>query len=113
CTGSGCNTAAGGITAGGTAELSDISFLGNRIHDVGCHDDHDYRNSVYPCPWVKTPPRASRISTSGTNYTLTEWPGSFSPGTDIYANGQIRRVLTLVHSGNNWSGRLDEAFVPD
>jgi len=114
CTGHGCNAAEGGVTAtGGTADLRDISFLGNRIHDVGCHDERDYKESAHPCGWIKNSPKGSRISTSGTTYMLTEWPGSFNPGTDIIANGQVRKILTLVRIGSQWTGRLDEPFVPD
>jgi hypothetical protein len=114
CTGRGCNAPEGGITATGkTDELSSVSFLGNRIHDVGCHDGPDYQNSAHPCAWIKNAPKGSRLSTSGKTYMLTEWPGSFSPGTDVMANGQVRKILALVRSGNQWTGRLDEPFVPD
>jgi len=111
CSGAGCNAPTGGVIAGaGMAEFSDVKFYGNRIHDIGCHDDADYRKSAHPCAWIKTGPQGFQISTSGTAFTLSRWPGSFSPGTDILANGQIRKVVALP-TGTN--GRLDAAFSPD
>jgi hypothetical protein len=111
CTGSGCNAPTGGVaTTAWSGDFSDISFLGNRIHDVGCHDDRDYQKSAHPCAWTKNPPAGSRISTSGASLTLTVTPSGFSPGVDILANGEVRKLRALT---GHTMGTLDAPFSRD
>ena len=110
CTGSYCYGYDAGLLVGGPgATTTGITILGNRVHDVGCGEDSDYHSSVHPCNWF--PVARITMSTSGSTWRITQWPGSFGPGYVIEANGELRRIDSC-DSGCR-SGKLDAAFSKD
>jgi hypothetical protein len=110
CNGPHCYGPAGGLIVGGPGvPTSNITVLGSRFHDIGCHEHPDYNFSDHPCVWVPT--AASTISTSGKEWNVTIPVGSFGAGDVIEANGQLRRVLTC--DAGCRSGKLDAPFTPD
>jgi hypothetical protein len=110
CSGDRCYGYDAGLVVGGPGAMpSGITVLGNRIHDVGCHEDENYQKSAHPCAWL--PAGKSTISTSGSAWRVTQWASSFGPGYVIFANGQLRRVESCDPGCR--SGKLDTPFVPD
>lgn len=110
CTGDRCYGYDGGLVVGGPGtNLADITVLGNRIHDVGCHDDKDYNSSAHPCAWLPT--GKITISSTGSTWSVTQWTSSFGPGSVILANDQLRRIESCDPGCR--SGKLDAPFVPD
>jgi hypothetical protein len=110
CSGERCYGYDGGLVVGGPGvNLSDITVLGNRIHDVGCHEDRNYQTSAHPCAWLPT--GKNTISSAGLTWTTSQWTSSFGPGSVIVANEQLRRIESCDPQCR--SGRLDAPFVPD
>jgi hypothetical protein len=110
CSGPYCYGFDGGLLIGGPGvSLSGISVLGNRIHNVGCHDDMDYHASKNPCQWI--PAVRTAISTSGSTWKITLWPGNIGPGFVIEAGGELRRIQSCDPGCR--SGRLDAPFSKD
>jgi hypothetical protein len=110
CSGDHCYGYDGGLVVGGPGTaLTEITVLGNRIHDVGCHEDKNYQTSAHPCAWAPT--GKITISSSGLNWRVTQWTSSFGPGYVIVANGQLRRVESCEPGCR--SGKLDTPFVPN
>ncbi len=110
CTGDHCYGYDAGLTVGGPgAMVSGVTVFGNRIHDVGCHEDQNYQTSAHPCAWVPT--GKSTVSTSGLTWKLSQWTSSFGAGYVIVANGQLRRVQSCDPGCR--SGKLDTPFSPD
>ena len=103
CTGGGCD----GKGAAFDAEVSSqIFFLGNYTHDVGCHEDFPtYSASVHPCLWVNG---SATLTTSGTTATFSGYDGNVSVGDVIQAASQLREVVAWSGSGNVFT--LDSAF---
>ena len=111
CTGHYCYGYDAGLLVGGPgATTSGVTVLGNRVHDVGCRDDADYRSSAHPCNWFPVTTRIT-ISSSGVIWKITQWPGSFGPGYVIEANGELRRIESCDPGCR--SGKLDEPFTKD
>jgi hypothetical protein len=113
CTAARCNGSAGGMIAAGgkDAELARLAFLGNRFHDVGCHDDADYRHSAHPCESWKPPAKSnSTLSTSGLEFEVTRPSAQLVTGSDIVAAGEVRRIRSVGAAGTIARGRLDEPF---
>jgi len=110
CSGDHCYGYDGGLVVGGPGtNPTDIAVMGNRIHDVGCHEDKNYQSSAHPCAWLPT--GKSAISTLGLTWRVTQWTSSFGPGYVIAANGQLRRVENCDPGCR--SGKLDAPFQPD
>jgi len=109
CTGIHCNGYDGGLSAGAPkAESSHIVVLGNRIHDVGCHEDKDYQHSNNPCAWV--PAGKTNLTTSGRNWN-TQVTTSLGVGYIIKANNELRRIVSC--DADCRSGQLDVPFTAD
>jgi len=110
CSGDRCYGYDGGLVVGGPGvNMSDITVLGNRIHDVGCHEDKNYQRSAHPCAWI--PAGKSTISSAGLTWRISQWTSSFGPGAVIFANEQIRRIESCAPGCR--SGQLDAPFVSD
>lgn len=110
CTGAYCYGYDGGLLIGGPGiTLSGITVLGNRFHEVGCHEDTDYRESKHPCYWI--PAMRTTISTSGSAWKITQWPGNLAAGYVLEANGELRRLRSCDPGCR--SGELDAPFSKD
>ena len=110
CTGAYCYGYDAALLVGGPgATTTGITVLGNRVHDAGCGEDANYRSSAHPCNWF--PVARITMSTSGSTWKITQWPGSFGPGYVIEANGELRRIESC-DSGCR-SGKLDAPFSRD
>jgi hypothetical protein len=111
CEGPYCYGANGGLVVGHPVAISaNVAVLGNRIHDVGCHEDEDYIHSASPCAWVNA--GSSQMSSVGTRWKITLAASGFSSGDVIEVNGQLRKVVSC-DTPYCLSGILDAAFMPD
>jgi hypothetical protein len=125
CTGPRCNGPNAGLHtegfygkhAEGPGSVGHLWVFGNRIHDVGCHEDVNYANSPHPCGW-HAPPAINKItSTSGTAISFKFLAPPRGDVLEITAGanaGQKRRIL----AGHGFwiadnRGVLDAPFTPD
>jgi hypothetical protein len=110
CEGERCSGADGGLLVGHPVAVSShVTVLGNRIHNVGCHEDADYKSSVAPCAWNNA--GHVTITTSGSSWTTTATVSGFLSGGVIEVNGQLRRVT--CDTAYCRAGRLDAPFTSD
>jgi hypothetical protein len=111
CEGPYCYGSDAGLLIGNPAASSfNFAVFGNRIRDVGCHEDADYTASAHPCAWFRS--GNTRMTTSGTSWSTSEATSSFFAGEIVQANGQPRKLVSCTTPACR-SGKLDVAFTPD
>lgn len=125
CTGPQCNGPNAGLhTEGfynnhpeGPGSVGYLWIYGNRIHDVGCHEDGKYATTQHPCGWQVPPSINKIVSTAGTtiNFKFLAPPrGDVIQVTAGTNAGQIRKLLS---GHGTWLADnravLDSPFTPD
>ncbi len=96
CTGGGCAALAAGFGGSGdpTQSFDHVTVLGNRFHDIGCHDENDssrymdYSSAPHPCAWINS--GSITAYTSGTTMYLAGSPTGWS----------APNVLQITYAGN-------------
>jgi len=121
CTGDACDYNSGnggGLHAGGwpgsnsegNGAVTYLAIFGNRIHDVGCHEDPDYANSQHPCNWHTV---SGAFTSSGITVTFVD-ASSAHQGQVVQVAGQTRMIIFgSCHGSGTLTCTIDTPFSPE
>jgi hypothetical protein len=108
CQGAYCDGASGGLVT----TSQNLMIFGNRLHDIGCHEDVNYPSSAHPCAWV---PAGVMVTTSATSFKFSGVATGVAERDVILVSGQLRRIIQCGAGclAGTASGLLDLAFSSD
>ena len=124
CTGPHCNGPNAGLhTEGaynnhpeGPGSVGHLWIYGNRIHDVGCHEDAEYTKSAHPCAW-KGPPAINKVSSTGTTINFKFLAPPRGDVIQVTTGPNADQMRKLLKGHGMWladnRGVLDTSFTPD